>query len=165
MQDGAGLSDAQLLEMFISQKDQAAFEAIVRRYGSMVLKVCHRVIRNHHDAEDACQATFLLMARKASSIKSRDRVANWLHGVAFRTALYARKLSLAKWGRERQVANFCRGLNDSAFGFGTRSYFQARQHKESQADHCPLSVWECGAEEVLHLHAGRRRPDNLSSTW
>jgi RNA polymerase sigma factor (sigma-70 family) len=106
MQDGAGLTDAQLLEMFVSQKDQAAFEALVRRYGSMVLKVCLRVIRNHHDAEDACQATFLLMARKASSIKSRDRVANWLHGVAFRTALNARKLAAARWGRERQIPNF-----------------------------------------------------------
>ena len=66
MRDGAGLTDGQLLELFIAHKDQAAFEALVRRHGTMVLKVCHRVIRNHHDAEDAFQATFLVLARKAS---------------------------------------------------------------------------------------------------
>ena len=103
MQDGAGLTDAQLLEMFIAQNDQAAFEALVRRYGSMVLKVCHRVIRNHHDAEDAYQATFLVLARKASTVTPRDRVANWLHGVAFRTALKAKSLRAKMAVRERQV--------------------------------------------------------------
>ncbi len=105
MHDGAGLSDGQLLDMFIADKDQAAFEALVRRYGTMVLKVCHRVIRNHHDAEDAYQATFLVLARKAKSIKPRDRVANWLHGVAFRTALKAKSLSAKKRMWERQVTD------------------------------------------------------------
>ncbi len=103
MRDGAGLTDAQLLELFISQKDHAAFEALVRRHGTMVLKVCHRVIRNHHDAEDAYQATFLILALKAASVKPRERVANWLHGVAFRTALNARKLAAKRQGRERQM--------------------------------------------------------------
>jgi len=105
MRDGAGLTDAQLLELFISQKDQAAFEALVRRHGSMVLQVCNRVIRNHHDAEDAYQATFLLLARKASSVKSRERIANWLHGVAFRTALKAKSLRAKTQMWERQLTH------------------------------------------------------------
>jgi RNA polymerase sigma factor (sigma-70 family) len=103
MRDGAGLTDAQLLELFIAQKDQAAFEALVHRLGPMVLKVCRRVVGNHHDAEDVFQATFLLLARKASSLKLKDRVANWLHGVALRSSLNAKKLRAKNQTRERQL--------------------------------------------------------------
>ncbi len=98
-----GLTDGQLLELYITQRDEAAFEALVRRLGPMVLKVCRRVVGNHHDAEDAFQATFLVLARKASSVKSRDMVANWVHGVALRTALKARALRVKKQARERHV--------------------------------------------------------------
>lgn len=104
LHDLADLSDGQLLEMFVLQKDQGAFEALVRRYGSMVMKVCRRVIGDYHDAEDAFQTTFLVLARKASSIRPREMVANWLHGVAFNSALNARKLRIKRWCRERQVA-------------------------------------------------------------
>ena len=103
IRDGAGLTDAQLLDLFIAQKDQAAFEALVRRHGPMVLKVCRRVVGNHHDAEDVFQATFLLLARKAFSLKSKDRVANWLHGVALRSSLNAKKLRAKTQVRERQM--------------------------------------------------------------
>jgi RNA polymerase sigma factor (sigma-70 family) len=102
-QDGAGRTDGQLLACFIGQKDEAAFEALVRRHGPMVFGVCRRVARNHHDAEDAFQATFLVLARKASSVRPRERVANWLHGVALRTALKAKALTAKRRGREKQV--------------------------------------------------------------
>jgi RNA polymerase sigma factor (sigma-70 family) len=102
-QDGAGWTDGQLLASFIDQKDEAAFEALVRRHGPMVFGVCRRVIRNHHDAEDAFQATFLVLARKASSVKPRERVANWLHGVALRTAMKAKAMTAKRQGREKQV--------------------------------------------------------------
>ena len=83
-------TDGQLLAAFVDHKDEAAFAAIVQRHGAMVLSVCDRVVRNHHDAEDAFQAAFLVLARKARSVRPRSMVANWLHGVAYRTACRSR---------------------------------------------------------------------------
>jgi RNA polymerase sigma-70 factor (ECF subfamily) len=96
-------TDAELLASFIAQKDEAAYEALVRRHGPMVFGVCRRIAGNHHDAEDAFQATFLVLARKASSIRPGDRVANWLHGVALRTALKAKAMTARRRDREKQV--------------------------------------------------------------
>src|ERR1700730_10850243 len=103
LQDGAARTDGELLESFINQKDEAAFEALLRRHGPMVLAVCRRVVRNHHDAEDAFQATFLVLARKASSIRPRGMVANWLHGVAYRTAMKAKTMTAKRRVREKNV--------------------------------------------------------------
>jgi RNA polymerase sigma factor (sigma-70 family) len=102
-QDGSACTDGQLLASFIDTEDQAAFEALVRRHGPMVFGVCRRVARHHHDAEDAFQATFLVLARKAPSVKPRERVANWLHGVALRVAMKARTMAAKRSGRERRV--------------------------------------------------------------
>jgi RNA polymerase sigma factor (sigma-70 family) len=103
LRDGAGTTDGELLASFIDEKDAVAFETLVRRHGPMVLAVCRRVVRNHHDAEDAFQATFLVLARKASSVRPRGMVANWLHGVAYRTALKARTMTAKRQMREKQV--------------------------------------------------------------
>ena len=100
----ATVSDGQLLTCFVGQRDEAAFEALVRRHGPMVLGVCRRVLGNHHDAEDAFQAAFLVLARKAASIKSWETLANWLYGVAYNVARKARAMNFKRRARERQVA-------------------------------------------------------------
>ena len=80
--DGAGMTDGELLEGFVTRRDEAAFAALVQRHGPMVWGVCRRVVPRHQDAEDAFQATFLVLVRKAASVIPREMVANWLYGVA-----------------------------------------------------------------------------------
>jgi RNA polymerase sigma factor (sigma-70 family) len=103
LRNGAGLTDEQLLEDYLSRRDESAFAALVRRHGPMVWGVCRRVLCNHHDAEDAFQATFLVFVRRAASIASRELLVNWLYGVAHQTALKARATAAKRKGRERQV--------------------------------------------------------------
>jgi RNA polymerase sigma factor (sigma-70 family) len=95
--------DGALLAAFVACREEAAFAALVRRHGPMVLGVCRRVLHDAHLAEDAFQATFLVLARKAATLRQRERVANWLYGVAYRTALAARTLAARRSAREQQV--------------------------------------------------------------
>ena len=95
------LSDAQLLESFLTDHDDAAFEALLRRHGPMVLGVCRRILRDPHDAEDAFQATFLVLVRKAGSLRSRALLAQWLYGVAYRTAMKARAMNAKRRSKEK----------------------------------------------------------------
>src|SRR2546428_12624569 len=83
-------TDAQLLKRFASQHDQAAFATLVKRHGPMVLAVCRRVLHDSHAADDAFQATFLVLVRKAGSLARPELLANWLYGVAYRVAVKAR---------------------------------------------------------------------------
>src|SRR5262245_59036575 len=103
LQDGAGLTDGQLLEDWVSRRDEAALAALVQRHGPMVWGVCRRVLSNCHDAEDAFQATFLVLVRRAASIGSPELLANWLYGVARQTALKARATIAKRKAREMQV--------------------------------------------------------------
>jgi RNA polymerase sigma factor (sigma-70 family) len=96
-------TDGQLLERYVACRDEVAFEALVRRHGPMVLGVCRRLLANPCDAEDAFQATFLVLVRKAPSVLPRDKVANFLYGVANRAAQKARAAALRRRSRERQV--------------------------------------------------------------
>ena len=86
-----GATDASLLERFVAGRDEAAFELLLWRHGPMVLSVCRRMLRCDHDAEDAFQAAFLLLARKAGAIRRRDAVAAWLYQTAYRIAVRARQ--------------------------------------------------------------------------
>lgn len=97
------LSDGQLLDRFLARRDESAFELLVRRHGPMVLGVCRRVLRHTQDVEDAFQATFVVLVRRAHAVVPRENVANWLYGVAYRTALKARALAARRRVREREV--------------------------------------------------------------
>jgi RNA polymerase sigma factor (sigma-70 family) len=100
---GDDVSDGQLLAQFIGQRDERAFEALLKRHGPMVRGVCLRMLGNSHDADDAFQATFLILVHKAGSLKSRELVGNWLYGVAYNTALAARAKNSRRRSNEKQV--------------------------------------------------------------
>src|SRR5690349_51992 len=91
-------TDGQLLGRFVTGHDEAAFEELLRRHGPLVLGVCRRVLRHRDDADDAFQATFLVLLRKAGSIGKRESVGSWLYGVAYRVAAKAR----LRAGRRRE---------------------------------------------------------------
>ncbi|HEV3115599.1 MAG TPA: sigma-70 family RNA polymerase sigma factor, partial [Gemmataceae bacterium] len=103
LHEGGDLSDEQLLDHFLGEHNEAAFEALVRRHGPMVMGVCQRILHNAHDAEDAFQATFLVLVRKAASIIPRAMVASWLYGVAYRTALGARTANARRRAKEKEM--------------------------------------------------------------
>src|SRR5262249_11941849 len=98
------LSDQELLEYFASRQDEAAFAALMRRDGARGPRVAQRVLQNAHDAEDVCQAAFLVLARKASLPCWHGSVASWLHGVAYRLALKARTAAARRRRREGKAA-------------------------------------------------------------
>src|SRR5262245_57750451 len=102
LREGAEQTDGQLLEAFIQRRDSQALEVLVRRHTPMVWGVCCRKLANHHDAEDAFQATFLVLVRKAASIRSRELLANWLYRVADTTVRKARQMAAKRSTRERQ---------------------------------------------------------------
>jgi RNA polymerase sigma factor (sigma-70 family) len=129
LRDGAGLTDGELLEHFISRRDEVALAALARRHGPMVWGVCHRILRNYDDAEDAFQVTFLVLVRKAACVLPRGMVANWLYGVAHQTALKARATLAKRAGRERQVATMPEPGNRSQ-GAGVRGQGLGVSHEE-----------------------------------
>jgi RNA polymerase sigma factor (sigma-70 family) len=108
LQAGDNPTDGQLLESFLTRRDEAAFEALLRRHGPMVLGVCRRLLGNFDDADDAFQATFLVLVRKGASIRPRDLVGNWLYGVAYRTARKARAMKAKRREKERKAGEMPR---------------------------------------------------------
>src|SRR5271156_4571508 len=99
----SGLGDGQLLERYLAVGDEAAFEALVELHGPMVLGLCRRFLRDPRDIEDAFQATFLVLVRKAPVIRDGALLANWLYGVALRVASRARANLLRRRGREQAI--------------------------------------------------------------
>ncbi len=99
----AECSDGQLLERFVTHREEAAFAGLLRRHGPMVLSVCRRSLANEQDREDVFQATFLLLVRKAGSIRRRESVGSWLHGVAHRLAVRCRLQEDRRRAHERQA--------------------------------------------------------------
>ena len=97
-------TDGQLLERFAVRREEAAFAALVVRYGPMVLGVCRRVLQHEQDAEDAFQASFLVLARKAGAIRRRESVGGWLYQVAYHIAVKARAGAARRRLLEQQVS-------------------------------------------------------------
>jgi RNA polymerase sigma-70 factor (ECF subfamily) len=106
------LTDGELLKWFVERHEEAAFAALVRRHGPMVLSVCLRVLRHSHDADDAFQATFLVLAKKAQRLRRPELLANWLYGVAYRTALHAQQRAARRREREREAAKMIAPSSD-----------------------------------------------------
>jgi RNA polymerase sigma factor (sigma-70 family) len=102
--DGATLSDVELLRAFAASEDGTAFALLVERHGPLVWGVCRRILRDHHAAEDAFQATFLVLARKAGSVAAGELLAGWLHGVARNVARKVRSTLSQTTGRERPLS-------------------------------------------------------------
>src|SRR3989442_439004 len=117
LRDAQALSDAELLQCFIANNEESAFAGLVHRHGPMVFSVCQRVLGNTQDAEDAFQAAFLVLARKAATIRPRTMVGNWLYGVAYRTALRAKTMIAKRQAREKQVREMpdCAALPEPAW--------------------------------------------------
>ncbi len=101
--DEALNNDGEILASFINDRDEQAFASLVKRHGPMVWSVCRGILTNNQDAEDAFQASFLVLVRKAPSIAPRSMVASWLHAVAYQTALQARRNAYRRERREKQV--------------------------------------------------------------
>src|SRR5262249_1698539 len=101
--EGEGRSDRQLLDAYVAANDQAAFTALVRRHGPMVLGVCRRVLQDVHHAEDAFQAVFLVLARKAALLHQGEALTGWLHGVSYRVAMRARRDAARRHKHESRV--------------------------------------------------------------
>src|SRR5215469_13272937 len=100
----AALTDGQLLERFLTHREETAVEVLVRRYGPLVFGVCRRVLHDTHAAEDAFQATFLVLVRKAPSLDRGKPLGSWLYTVAYRLALRARANELRRRRCEAQAA-------------------------------------------------------------
>jgi RNA polymerase sigma factor (sigma-70 family) len=103
-----GSSEGELLDRFVRGRDESAFEALVARHGPMVLSVCRQLLHDPNDVDDAFQATFLVLVRKAGTLRRCDLLGNWLYGVAYRVALRARSLSArraARFGSAATVEN------------------------------------------------------------
>jgi RNA polymerase sigma factor (sigma-70 family) len=140
--DGA-LSDERLLERFLRHRDEPAFEALVRRHGPMVLGICRRILRDPHDAEDAFQATFLALVRKAATLATRELLGNWLYGVAYRTALYARRKASRRRAMEKQVEQIPeRGAVESESVTDLRAFLDRELSRLPEVYRIPLVLCE-----------------------
>ncbi len=165
----AEASDGQLLARFAACRDamaEVAFEALVRRHGPMVLRVCHQVLGDRHRAEDAFQATFLILARRAGSIRQPDRLGNWLHGVALRTAREARMRDDRRRRRESTAAAG-EPIGEQAVGKTVRPEQELARREAFEALHEEVSrlperyrgpVVLCDLEGLTHQEAAHPAP-------
>jgi RNA polymerase sigma factor (sigma-70 family) len=148
----APASDGQLLDRFVAEKDPDAFAALMARHGGMVLGVCRRVLGHEQEAEDAFQATFLVLARKSGSIRRHDSLAGWLCRVAYRVAVTARARATRRRDLERQATDMARSVSpcDTA-GQELRLMLDEELNHLPRKYHAPLVL--CYLEGKTHEEA------------
>lgn len=134
------LPDRDLLRMFSDRQDHSAFEALLRRHGPMVLSVCRGVLGDA-SAEDAFQATFIVLVRKASSIRTRASLASWLHGVAYRTALKARAQTATRQKYEAHRSERQSSAEDSLSWREVRQVLHEELNKLPERYRAPLVLF------------------------
>jgi RNA polymerase sigma factor (sigma-70 family) len=152
----AGVGEGQLLERFVTRGDEVAFEALVARHGPMVLGVCRRVLRDPHDVEDAFQATFLILARKAGAIERRDLLSPWLYGVACRVANRARVQAARRRAHEQPGE----GIEAPDRSSEDHDADELREVLDEEVGHLPeryrLPILLCYFEGLTHDEAAER---------
>ncbi len=152
----SGLTEGQLLDRFVADRDEVAFGAIVARHGSMVLGVCRGVLVDPDDVEDAFQATFLILVRKARGLRDRDRLAPWLYGVARKVALRARADASRRRARERSVA----GPDPGAAATSDSDLRELQAMVREEVDRLPgndrMAVVLCYLDGLTHQEAADR---------
>jgi RNA polymerase sigma factor (sigma-70 family) len=147
-------TDGQLLERFRTDRDEAAFETLVLRHGPMVFGVCRRVLGNVHDAEDAFQATFLILARKPASVRKRGSLGSFLYGVAHRAALQAKRALLRRRAREASVMPRNESTHDEDTWCGLREALDEELGRLPENYRCPLVL--CDLEGRTRREAARQ---------
>jgi RNA polymerase sigma factor (sigma-70 family) len=150
------LSDAQLLERFLTEGDAAAFEALLGRHGPMVLSVCRGILRDPGDAEDAFQATFLILVQKGGTIRGRDALGGWLHQVAHRVANQANGAAARRRKLERQVGQMA--FATSTNGPAASDDLLPALHEEIAGlpEKYRLAIVHCDLEGMTHAQAARQ---------
>ena len=149
----AGLTEGQLLDRFAHRGDEAAFEALVTRHGPMVMGVCRRILRDPNDAEDAFQATFLVLVRKASSLRHSDLLGNWLYGVASKVSMQARSMA-----NRRRTLGFPEAKAEPSVELETTSDESQTLHEEVRRlpEKYRVAVVLCYLEGLTHEQAAER---------
>jgi RNA polymerase sigma factor (sigma-70 family) len=149
------LSDADLLERFRAQHEEAAFTLLVQRHGPMVLAVCRRVLGDLHEAEDAFQATFLVLVRRASAIRKQASLASWLYGVAYRVANKARSRAATCRAHERKAVTAMSSPepSDALADPELRAALDEEMHQLPEKYRVPLVL--CGLEGKTHEQAAQ----------
>ena len=153
-----GLSDGELLARFVDQEDEAAelaFSALVERHASRVLRICRAVTRNEHDAEDAFQATFLLLATKSARLRVRDSLGPWLAEVARRVSKTARATALARTARELRASKFAVTHEPASESSGDIASI-VNEELDRLPERYRLPLLLCDMQSQTHEEAARR---------
>jgi RNA polymerase sigma factor (sigma-70 family) len=149
-------TDGELLERFVARRDEAAFEDLLRRHGPMVLSVCRGLLRNPHDADDAFQAAFLVLVRRAASLEKRACLGSWLYGVAYRTALNSRRTAARRRARERRAGAMPKSEYQEQAATERELQWVLREEVSRLPEKYRAPIVLCYLEEKTYEEAARR---------